>query len=163
MTSTPAEILGAAAKQLLEVRWPDMARKLAELALAEEASCANAHSILAVTLDEMAEWRQGLAHARRAAELYPDAAQLKYNLARSTLRLDDYRNGFALGRRASTSPTGPAWPARLAAPPSATACCGLGSRSPDGAFWRSSSRGWATASCSHASCRCWHSKARGSR
>lgn len=96
MTAIPAEILAAAGKHLLEHGRPDLARKTAELALAEDDECANGHSVLAAALDAMAEWCAGLEHARRAAELVPGSPQLKYNLALSTLRLDEYRRGFAL-------------------------------------------------------------------
>src|SRR5438034_3332006 len=96
MTATPAEILAFAAKQLLELGRLDLAQKLADLALAEDSGCANAHSVLAVVHEAQAEWRQGLEHGRRAAELLPGSAQLTYNLALSSLRLDDDRSGFAL-------------------------------------------------------------------
>ena len=68
-------------------------------ALAEDARCANAHSVMHVVCDELGEWVAGLGHARRAAELQLASAQLRYNLALSALRLIDYRNGLAKHRR----------------------------------------------------------------
>jgi hypothetical protein len=91
-----AEILAAAAKNLLDLRRLDLARHVSGLALAENAKCANAHSVLGVVHDVLAEWQDGLEHARRAVELQPGSPQLEYNLALSTLRLDDYAKGFAL-------------------------------------------------------------------
>jgi hypothetical protein len=92
----PAEILALAARRLLELGRLDLAREVAAAALAEDARCANAHSVMHVVCDELGEWVEGLRHARRAAELMPASAQLRYNLALATLRLDDYRSGFAL-------------------------------------------------------------------
>ena len=91
-----AEILAAAAKNLLDLGRLDLARHVGGLAVAENAQCANAHSVLGVVHDALAEWQDGLEHSRRAVELQPGSAQLKYNLALSTLRLDDYAKGFAL-------------------------------------------------------------------
>jgi len=95
-TLPAAEVLAAAAKNLLELGRLDLARKLTDLALVEDRRCANAHSVLAGVHEARAEWRDGLEHGRRAAELLPGAPQLRYNLALSTLRLDDYRTGFSL-------------------------------------------------------------------
>ena len=95
-TLPAAEVLAAAAKNLLELGRLDLARKLTDLALVEDRRCANAHSVLAGVHEARAEWREGLEHGRRAAELLPGAPQLRYNLALSTLRLDDYRTGFSL-------------------------------------------------------------------
>jgi hypothetical protein len=94
--TTPAEILARAAKNLLELGRLDLARKAADLAVSEDSRCANAHSVLAVVHDALAEWREGLEHGRRAVELVPGSPQMKYNLALANLRLDDYRTGFAL-------------------------------------------------------------------
>jgi hypothetical protein len=96
MTSVSAEILAGAAAKLLELGRLDLARTVGELALSEDSGCANAHSVLAVVCEALAQWRQGLEHGRRAVELLPDSPQLRYNLALSTLRLDDYPAGFAL-------------------------------------------------------------------
>ena len=96
MTSVSAEILAGAAVKLLELDRLDLARTVGELALSEDNGCANAHSVLAVVCDALAQWRQGLEHGRRAVELLPDSPQLRYNLALSTLRLDDYPAGFEL-------------------------------------------------------------------
>jgi ADP-heptose:LPS heptosyltransferase len=90
-----AEILAAAAKNLLDLGRLDLARHVGGLAVAENAQCANAHSVLGVVHDALAEWQDGFEHSRRAVELQPDSPQLKYNLALSTLRLDDYAKGFA--------------------------------------------------------------------
>jgi ADP-heptose:LPS heptosyltransferase len=92
----PEEVLAGAANDLLALGRPDLARAVAGLALVENAQCANAHSVLGVVHDALAEWQDGLAHARRAVELQPSSPQLKYNLALSTLRLDDYVGGFVL-------------------------------------------------------------------
>jgi tetratricopeptide (TPR) repeat protein len=89
MTSVSAEILAGAAAKLLELGRLDLARTVGELALSEDSGCANAHSVLAVVCEALAQWRQGLEHGRRAVELLPDSPQLRYNLALSTLRLDD--------------------------------------------------------------------------
>jgi len=91
-----AEILAAAAKNFLDLGRLDLARHVSGLALAENAQCANAHSVQGVVHDVLAEWQDGLDHARRAVELQPGSPQLEYNLALSTLRLDDYPQGFAL-------------------------------------------------------------------
>jgi len=88
--------LAHSAKYLLERGRLELARKVANVALAEDADCADAHSVMHVICDEVGEWVEGLRHARRAAELIPGSAQLRYNLALSALRLDDYRTGFAL-------------------------------------------------------------------
>ncbi len=96
MTSVPAEILAAAAAKLLELGRLGLARTVAELALSEDSDSANAHSVLAVVCEALAQWRQGLEHGRRAVELLPDAPQLRYNLGLSTLRLGDYPAGFSL-------------------------------------------------------------------
>jgi len=92
----PAEILAGAATRLIKVGRLEPARTVAELALAEDDHCANAHSALAVVCDALGQWREGLEHGRRAVELMPESAQLRHNLALSTLRLDDYAVGFAL-------------------------------------------------------------------
>jgi Flp pilus assembly protein TadD len=91
-----AEVLALAARHLLERRRLELAREVASAALAEDANSANAHSVMHVVCDELGDWMEGLRHARRVAELMPASAQLRYNLALSTLRLDDYRAGFAL-------------------------------------------------------------------
>ena len=91
-----AEILALAARHLLDRGRLDLAREVAGAALGEDDRCANAHSVMHVVCDEIGEWVAGLGHARRAAELQPKSAQLRYNLALSALRLDDYRTGFAL-------------------------------------------------------------------
>src|SRR5437868_3324204 len=96
MTASPAEILSLAAKHLLELGRLDLAQRLADLALAEGSGCADAHSVRAVVHEAQAEWRQGLEHGRRAVELLPGSPQLRYNLALSHLRLDDYPTGFSL-------------------------------------------------------------------
>ena len=86
-------------------RWPpgicwtaaevELARRRREAAaLAEDPACANAHSVMHVVCDELGKWVKGLSHARRAAELQPKSAQLRYNFALSALRLDDYGIGF---------------------------------------------------------------------
>src|SRR3984893_15907110 len=90
-----AEILAAAAKNLLDLGRLDLARQVSGLALAESAQCANAPSVLGGVHDALEEWQDGFEHSRRAVELQPDSPQLKYNLALSTLRLDDYAKGFA--------------------------------------------------------------------
>ncbi len=95
-TPPAAEVLALAARHLLDRGRLDLAREVAVAALAEDRDCANAYSVLHVVCDEFGEWREGLEHARRAAALLPAAAQLNYNLALSTLRLDEYRAGFAL-------------------------------------------------------------------
>jgi hypothetical protein len=94
--SLPAEILARAAVKLIELDRLDLAQTIAELALTEDSGCANAHSVLAVVCEAFARWEQGHEHGRRAVGLMPDAPQLRYNLALSTLRLDDYLAGFAL-------------------------------------------------------------------
>jgi ADP-heptose:LPS heptosyltransferase len=91
-----AEVLALATKHLLDRGRLDLAREVAAAALAEDDACANAHSVMHVVCDELGDWIEGLQHARRAAELLPGSAQLRYNLALSALRLDDYRTGFAL-------------------------------------------------------------------
>ena len=91
-----AEVLALAAKHLLDRGRIELAREVAAAALAEDADCANAHSVMHVVCDELGEWVEGLRHARRAAELMPGSAQLRYNFALSALRLDDYRTGFEL-------------------------------------------------------------------
>jgi hypothetical protein len=96
MTSIPTEILTDTANKLLEIGRLDLARTVAELALAEDSGCANAHSVLAVICDTLGQWQAGQEHGRRAVELLPGSPQLRYNLALSTLRLDDYPAGFAL-------------------------------------------------------------------
>src|SRR5271154_7199314 len=115
--------LAHSAKYLLERGRLELARKVANVALAEDADCADAHSVMHVICDEVGEWVEGLRHARRAAELIPGSAQLRYNLALSALRLDDYRTGICSdggahrqARRAA--PRFPAEPFRRA-PPSA--------------------------------------------
>jgi tetratricopeptide (TPR) repeat protein len=96
MTTPAAEILAGAAKALLELGRLDLARRVAGLALTEDSRCANGHRILTVVHEALAEWSEGHEHGRRAVELLPGSPQLRYNLALSTLRLDDYRTGFAL-------------------------------------------------------------------
>src|SRR5271165_1274142 len=96
MTSIPTEILTDTASKLLKIGRLDLARTVAELALIEDSGCASAHSVLAVVCDALAQWKKGLEHGRRAVELQPGSPQLRYNLALSTLRLDDYPAGFAL-------------------------------------------------------------------
>ena len=91
-----AEVLALAAGHLLDRGRLELAHEVAATALAEDNSCANAHSVMHVVCDERGDWQSGIAHARRAAELLPGSPQLRYNLALSTLRLDDYRTGFAL-------------------------------------------------------------------
>jgi ADP-heptose:LPS heptosyltransferase len=91
-----AEVLALAARHLLDRGRLDIAREVAGAALAEDVRCANAHTVMHVVWDERGEWVEGLDHARRAAELEPESAQLRYNLALSALRLDDYRTGFPL-------------------------------------------------------------------
>jgi ADP-heptose:LPS heptosyltransferase len=94
--SLPAEILVAAATKLIELGRLEPARTLAALALEEDDRCANAHSALAVVCDATTQWQKGIEHGRHAVELMPESPQLRYNLALSTLRLDDYPAGFAL-------------------------------------------------------------------
>jgi|SRR5271169_576614 len=123
MTSVPAEILAGAAAKLLEFGRLDLARTLAQLALSENSGCANAHSVLAVVCETLAQWHQGLEHGRRAVKLLPDAPQLRYNLALSTLRLGDYPAGFALMEARIDKPDWTALaiaPSRGAPPPAAT-------------------------------------------
>jgi hypothetical protein len=91
-----AEVLALAARHLFERGRLDLAHEVAAAALAEDEACANAHSVTHVICDERGDWAEGLRHAARAAELQPGSPQLRYNLALSTLRLDDYRTGFAL-------------------------------------------------------------------
>ena len=64
-TLPAAEVLAAAAKNLLELGRLDLARKLTDLALVEDRRCANAHSVLAGVHEARAEWREGLEHGRR--------------------------------------------------------------------------------------------------
>lgn len=92
----PAEILALAAQALLKLGRIDLARGTARLALTADEACASAHSVLAVAHDELGEWREGQLQGRRAVELLPTSPQLRYNLALSTLRLDDYAAGFGL-------------------------------------------------------------------
>ncbi len=80
MTSISAEILAGAAAKLFDLGRLDLARTVAELALSQDSGCANAHSVLAVVCEALTQWQQGLEHGRRAAELVPDAPQLRYNL-----------------------------------------------------------------------------------
>lgn len=97
MAAVSATILAGAAAKLLELGRLDPARRVGALARSEDTGCANAHSVLAVVVCEaLARWQQGLEHGRRAVELMPDAPQLRYNLALSTLRLGDYSAGFDL-------------------------------------------------------------------
>ena len=96
MTTPAAEILAGAAKALLELGRLDRARRVAALALTEDSGCANGHSVLTTVHEALAEWSEGHEHGRRAVGLLPDSPQLRYNLALSTLRLDNYRTGFAL-------------------------------------------------------------------
>ena len=96
MPAKPAEIMALAAAHLVERGRLDLAREVARTALAEDPLSANAHSVLHIVCDAAGQWRDGFEHARRAAELAPDSPQLRYNLALSALRLDDYRAGFAL-------------------------------------------------------------------
>jgi len=70
----PAEVLAAAAKNLLDLGRLDLARHVSGLASAENAQCANAHSVLGVVHDALAEWQDGLEHSRRAVELQPGSA-----------------------------------------------------------------------------------------
>jgi tetratricopeptide (TPR) repeat protein len=96
MLANPAETLTLAAKHLAERGKLDLAGEVADAALAEDPDCANARSIMHVVCDALGQWQEGLDHARHAAELLPASAQLHYNLALSTLRLDDYRADFRL-------------------------------------------------------------------
>jgi hypothetical protein len=93
---TAAEVLAEGAKHLLDLGRLDLARVLADLAVTEDSNSANGHSVLSAVYDEAAEWLMGLEHARRAVAAQPASPQLKYNLALSTLRLDDYQAGFSL-------------------------------------------------------------------
>ena len=138
--SQTAELLAAAASRLLGRGRLELAREVAGEALAEDPDCANAHSVLHVVCDELGQWPEGLAHARRAVELLPGSAQLRYNLALSTLRLDDYRTGFELMEARFDKPdwTGLATPP--AALPSATECCGPANRWMENGCWWSPSR-----------------------
>jgi Tfp pilus assembly protein PilF len=81
-----AEVLALAARHLLGRGRLNLARKVAGAALAEDPRCANAHTVMHVVCDELGDWVAGLGHARRAAELLPASAQLRYNLALSALR-----------------------------------------------------------------------------
>ena len=90
----PAEVLALAARHLLDRGRVELAHDVAAAALAEDPACANAHSVMHVVCDELGKWVKGLSHARRAAELQPKSAQLRYNFALSALRLDDYGIGF---------------------------------------------------------------------
>ncbi len=130
----PAEILAAAAKNLLDLGRLDLARHISGLALAENAQCANAHSVQGVVHDALAEWQDGLDHARRAVELQPGFPQLEYNLALSTLRLDDYAKGFALMEARIANRTGPGLRLLPVAPPSAIGCRAPEIRSIAGVF-----------------------------
>jgi hypothetical protein len=138
MTSIPTEILSDAASKLLKIGRLDLARTVAELALAEDSGCASAHNVLAVVCDALAQWQEGQEHGRRAVELLPGSPQLRYNLALSTLRLDDYPTGFALMEARIDKPD---WTA-LAIAPSRVAerHYSQGSRSTDGTFCRARSR-----------------------
>ena len=95
-TFTAAGVLAGGAERLLDFGRLDLARVLAELAVTEDRKCANGHSVLSAVYDEATEWPMGLEHPRRAVASLPASPQLKYNLAVSTLRLDDYRAGLSL-------------------------------------------------------------------
>jgi hypothetical protein len=92
----PAEALAITARYLFGIGRPELARATADLALGEDENCAEAHSVRSVVHEHFGEWPEGLEHARRAAAAAPASAQLRYNLALSTLRLGDYRAGFTL-------------------------------------------------------------------
>src|SRR5690349_23085782 len=89
-----AEILAGTAHRLLELGRDELARKLAELALAEHGGNVSAHNVLSVTCERAGAWQQALEHTRRVCELEPELPRWRYNLALATLRLDDYRSGL---------------------------------------------------------------------
>jgi hypothetical protein len=55
MAAISAEILAGAAAKLLELGRLDLARTVGELALSEDSGCANAHSVLAVACEALAQ------------------------------------------------------------------------------------------------------------
>ena len=73
MPAKPAEIMALAAAHLVERGRLDLAREVARTALAEDPLSANAHSVLHIVCDAAGQWRDGFEHARRAAELAPEA------------------------------------------------------------------------------------------
>jgi hypothetical protein len=95
----------ARAKQLLSRGLLDQAQALAELELANDNRCADAHSLIANILDRRGEWQDSLTHLRQAFELMPEAPQLRLNLAMALLRLGDYREGLALYEARIAKPT----------------------------------------------------------
>jgi tetratricopeptide (TPR) repeat protein len=89
------KLLTASALQFLRLGRLDVAESLIERALTEDECWANEQSLLANIIDRRGDW-QGLARLRQAHVLAPDSPQGRLNLALALLRLDDYREGFAL-------------------------------------------------------------------
>src|SRR5712692_8883636 len=135
-----AEILAAAGQRMLKADRVELARTLAELALAEDEGCVAAHNVLSVVHERSGAWQQGLEHASRVCELEPQVPKWRYNLALATLRLDDYRTGFGCWRRGSTGPTGRCSRSPAAGRPSVTGCCSRARRPRAGVSWWSPNR-----------------------
>jgi tetratricopeptide (TPR) repeat protein len=160
-SSSAAELLALAANYLHERGRLDLAREVAAEALLADNNCANAHSIMHVVCDEIGKWIEGLSHARQATEMQPQSAQLRYNLALSTLRLDDYPSGFELMEARIDKPDWTGSQSPRAVRLNVTGCCGPACRWMANTSWWSASKGLATASCSRAICRCWRHAGRG--
>ena len=103
--SSAEQILTQAARELLALGRADLADALASRALAENAGSADTHSVIASILDARGEWEAALAHLRRAYALWPNAPQVRLNLALALLRFGDYREGLALYEARLDKPT----------------------------------------------------------
>jgi hypothetical protein len=99
------KLLTASARQFLRLGRLDLAEALVERALTEDECCADAQSLLANITDRRGDWQGSLVHLRRAYALAPDAPQVRLNLALALLRLEEYREGFALYEARIDKPT----------------------------------------------------------
>ncbi len=95
-TDPARPILANAARRLLALDRLDLARALADLALNDNETAADTHSVVANILDREGDWQASLVRLRRAYALAPQAPQVGLNLAMASLRQGDYRQGFAL-------------------------------------------------------------------
>ena len=89
-------ILAHCARELQKLARYDVAAKVARILVAENDTSADAHSVLASALDELARWPEALDHWQRAAELAPNSPLARFNLGLALLRLGDCGRGFPL-------------------------------------------------------------------
>jgi ADP-heptose:LPS heptosyltransferase len=82
--------------QLRKVDRNDLAAKIAAHIVAESDNSADAHSLLADTLDQLGQWPDALAHWQRAADLAPQSPVAAFNLALALLRLGEHERGSRL-------------------------------------------------------------------